>query len=796
MTSDSSRAVTDDAPRFALAWAMLACALATLTLAYPALTGGFLVSLHSDQYIAGYAFREFAAAALQAGEGFPQWNPYLFGGMPYMDAMHGDIFYPTFLLRMFMPTDVAMTWGMILHLWLAGVAGYALFRAHGLAYWPSLIGGLAYMLSGQVASLVSPGHDGKLFVSALFPVTMLVLRAGLQGRHVAWGALALIVGLGVLSPHPQLLQYLLLAAGAYALFVALFEGGAGAPTRAEGIKRLGFALGAVLLGFAIGTVQYLPVSEYVPWSPRAGGRDYEYATSFSMPPEEFLNAILPQFSGIIDNYWGRNGIHFHSEFLGVAVALLAFTALGTTDVSRRRWVWFWVGTFVISALWAMGGYTPFYKIVYALVPGTKFFRAPSIIYFVTSFATAALAAYGAQRIYAKEFAWRSLLSGAAVIGGIGFLGATGGLTSMFSGLAGDQMFEQMMANRGNVVLGGMIALGMTILVVSVLTAVRKGALAPSQLLPGLALLVVADAWRVQRNYWQFMPAAAEVFASDAAIDMITADSLPGRVLPVGLGGRSAPRDPFLGGDALMSHGVRSVIGYHGNELGRYQRLYGKAEGMAGVVSPTFWRLSNLRWIYTDAPELPPVLRPEQWDRVLGPITNASGSEIYLYRTRNDHPLAWVVPAMLKRDDDVTFAATADVNFPAASIAVFDTSSAITEANLTEAPTPITTRVAVTAWKPGLISLALDQPAPVGAALVVSENFYPGWTATVDGQPATAERVNLTYIGVALPAGARTVDLSFRSNTYEQGKMVTLVAIALSLVLLAGGVLVDRRSTHG
>ena len=57
-------------------------------------------------------------------------------------------------------------------------------------------------------------------------------------------------------------------------------------------------------------------------------------------------------------------------------------------------------------------------------------------------------------------------------------------------------------------------------------------------------------------------------------------------------------------------------------------------------------------------------------------------------------------------------------------------------------------------------------------------------------------MNLTYIGVALPAGARTVELSFRSNTYEQGKLVTLVAIALSLVLLAGGVLVDRRSTHG
>ena len=58
---------------------------------------------------------------LRAGQGFPLWNPYLMGGMPYVAAMHGDIFYPTFLLRLLLPTDVAMTWGFVLHLMLAGV---------------------------------------------------------------------------------------------------------------------------------------------------------------------------------------------------------------------------------------------------------------------------------------------------------------------------------------------------------------------------------------------------------------------------------------------------------------------------------------------------------------------------------------------------------------------------------------------------------------------------------------------------------------------------------------------------
>src|SRR6476659_735546 len=160
------------APRFAMGWAALVYAIATLTLAYPALAGRFLVSLHSDQYMAGYAFREFAAASLKAGQGFPQWNPFLQGGMPYVAAMHGDIFYPTFLLRMVMPTDAAMTWGFIIHVFLSGLFAYGFLRAIGYGFYGSLVGGLAYMMSGQIASYVSPGHDGKLFVSALFPLAL------------------------------------------------------------------------------------------------------------------------------------------------------------------------------------------------------------------------------------------------------------------------------------------------------------------------------------------------------------------------------------------------------------------------------------------------------------------------------------------------------------------------------------------------------------------------------------------------------------------------------------------------
>ena len=217
-----NRAVFDSGTLFEPAWRWLVVALgvATLTLALPALWGAFLINPQSDQYIAGYGFRTFAASSLRDGSGFPQWNPYMFGGLPYVAAMHGDIFYPTFLLRLLVRTDVAMTWGFVIHTFLAGAFTLGFLRAAGISRWPSVFGAIAYLLSGPIASYASPGHDGKLFVSALLPLSLWMLtRAIGSGKLWTWGVFALAVGLAVLSPHPQLLQYFLLVSGAYALLL-------------------------------------------------------------------------------------------------------------------------------------------------------------------------------------------------------------------------------------------------------------------------------------------------------------------------------------------------------------------------------------------------------------------------------------------------------------------------------------------------------------------------------------------------------------------------------------------------
>ncbi len=781
------------APRLAGVWAIATFVVLALALGYPALGGGFLVNPSSDQYIAGFAFREYAASVMRDSGSFPQWNPYLLGGMPFIAAMHGDVFYPTFLLRMLMPTDAAMTWGFIVHVVLAGMFMYLFLRAIGLSFFPALLGGAAYELSGAVASLVSPGHDGKLYVSALLPLVLLFIYRGVrEGRRWAWGALTIAIGLAVLSPHPQMLQYLLLTAGAWALYLAF--GGEGVPlARDLRLRRLAYALGAVLLGALIGAIQYFPVRQYVAWSPRAGGRGYDHATSYSMQLPELFNTYLPEFTGILQSYWGANGIHLHSEYFGAAGFVLALAGLGSA-LRRPSVRFFWFGVLIVGLLWTLGGSTPFYHIVYAIVPGTKFFRAPGMAVFVPNFAFAVLAAYGAERALAGRVSTRYLVGWLGASGLVAVLATLGGLTNLAAAIAGPERYDFVQANAGALLVGAWRSFVFVAAVVGVVALLARGRIADSRVAAALLVGIVAlDLWSVERRYWMFSPPADELFATDPIVEYLRARSDSSRVLALAFGPTEAPRDPYMGGelgrDALMVHRIRQVVGYHGNEIGRYQHLYGLNDWPRQLANPNFWQLSNLQYWYTNVAE-PPI---EGMRRVLGPVKNSVGSTAYLYRMPGEQPAAWVAAAIVNAPDEQVLSTVLEPRFNLRSVALFDTSAVVAgRTDLRVAPDTLPIRVRVTRPSPEQMIAQLDAPAPAGSALVVSENFYPGWTATVDGRAAIAERADYSLIGVPLPAGAREIRLVYRSTVYDSGKLVTLVALSVATLLLAGGLVLDRR----
>ena len=386
---------------------------------------------------------------------------------------------------------------------------------------------------------------------------------------------------------------------------------------------------------------------------------------------------------------------------------------------------------------------------------------------------------------------RYLVGWAIVALVVAVLATTGGLTNLAASIADPSRMDAVFANQGPLLLGAWRALLVVIAIIAVVTVVQLRRV-PARVGLWLLLAVISiDLWSVLRHYWTFSESADVIFASDPAIDYLKQQEQPGRVftfqtIP------GARRDVMLRYDGLMHHRQRLVYGYHGNHIGRYGILSGETEGMEGIVTqignPNFWHLANIRWMYTDMAE-PPF---EGAERVAGPATNAAGSIVYLYRLPGDNPAAWVTPAIVKAPDNAVLATLREPAFDVRSAALFDTSAAVQGVQLARAPQPLDLPVTVERWDPGRIVLQLSSAAPAGSALMVSENYYPGWVATADSKPAATGRAGFSMIGVALPEGARRVELTFTSPRYERGKVVTLAATAAALVLIAAGMLLDRR----
>ncbi|MBA3727411.1 MAG: YfhO family protein, partial [Armatimonadetes bacterium] len=151
------------------------------------------------------------------------------------------------------------------------------------------------------------------------------------------------------------------------------------------------------------------------------------------------------------------------------------------------------------------------------------------------------------------------------------------------------------------------------------------------------------------------------------------------------------------------------------------------------------------------------------------------------------------PIIVKAPDDAVLGTVLDRRFDVRRAALFDTSAAVAGVpNVTALPEPLGIAASVTRYAPGSVAVRLAAPAPKGSALIVSENYYPGWRATVGGKPAVTGRADYTLIGVQLPEGATAVDLTFTSPAYQKGKFITLIAIAVALIVAGVGFVAERR----
>jgi hypothetical protein len=94
------------------------------------------------------------------------------------------------------------------------------------------------------------------------------------------------------------------------------------------------------------------------------------------------------------------------------------------------------------------------------------------------------------------------------------------------------------------------------------------------------------------------------------------------------------------------------------------------------------------------------------------------------------------------------------------------------------------------YHPNRVVVDTDGSGP--GYLVLTDVWFPGWTCTVDGEPARLYRANYLFRAVALPPGCHRIVFAFTPHSYTLGKYLSLLSLMGVLILIIGSWLVSRR----
>jgi hypothetical protein len=771
-----------------------------------------------DTFSLGYQVRALYAQALGDLGRIPGWAPHLLGGMPFLEALSaGDSLYPpSLLLLMLTETHRALGWKLVLHVFLAGCFFYAWTRSLGTTRAAALLAGTAYLLAPFLIGFVHPGHDGKIFVMALAPLLFWVTekhfaRPGLMSVS----SLAFVIAMVLYTTHFQMAYFLFGSVGLYAIFRSI-QIGRGVdevacpdPTpsdnradrdprrvrwgRAGGARFALFML-AALLGAAGAAYQFVPAIDYVTEYSRriqttresAGESGRAWSALFSLHPEEVMSFVVPEFPGnnargngwTADTYWGRNGFKDNHEYAGIIVLLLA--SLSFLGAARRQLRLFMVGWGCFALLYSLGANTPVWSIMYEVVPGISLFRANGMVSYLFGFAAITLAALGLDHVLrlasegdanrlskVQKVAW----IGAGAVAVLAVFITSGVFTSIWTTVVypgiDDRRLQVLATHLPNIARGAAIVAFLTAGAAGTIWALGQDRLPPRAALAILLALVVVDEARIAAPFIQTIdfeswsqpdPTIRTLLASEQGGE-------PYRLWSLRRGSQDV---------APAVHGIELAAGHHPNDLSRYRELIGMvaSQDAVNLGNTNVRRILNIRYILWPDRERGPapqgsVVAQSQFQD--GRVANTLLAEPGLPRAR------LVGSAVVKTDAEA---------IPYILSAAHDPES---EVVLTAAPPtalgggPVDGSVQWVERGADRFELQVESDRP--ALLVVADNWFPAWRATVDGDDAEVLRAYHTLRAVAVPAGSSTVTMWYESDLLDRSFLVSLLVILVSLLVM-------------
>ncbi len=358
---------------------------------------------------------QFQAAQWQQGR-YPLWDPHQWAGQPLLGLVQPGALSPLNWLLFSLPlgedgllrVSTLNGYWVLIH-FLAALFGYWMCRDQRLSRAASLVAGCAFGFGGTLGTTFWP----HVVQSAIWlPLVLLFFLRVVEGRRpVANAALSgAFLGLLFLSGHHNVPIFATLGMAALWGYQLL------APPRPRGARAvLPCAAFFLCLGL-IAAAQILPSVEFgrlsyrwvnlpepVTWSQRV---PYEVHARYSLGSTSLLGILLPhQHRG-----W--------SPFAGFVVLSLAFLGVATSWQQRPVRI---LGSLALGGLlFSLGSDSLYHGVLYALVPGLDKARTPAMANALLQLGLAGAAAWGVQRLSAPGGAlapWGRLVVRALVASG-------------------------------------------------------------------------------------------------------------------------------------------------------------------------------------------------------------------------------------------------------------------------------------------------------------------------------------------------------------------------------------------
>ena len=735
---------------------------------------------HGDAYYAMYPWHEYLGARLADGE-VPLWDPYRFAGTPFAADVAVGAWYPPNLLYALADPLVAFTVLSVLSSLAALLVTYWFLRILELHPYAAAFGAITFAFS---AFLVKWATNETVMGSAVWMALPLggleVARRGqrLRGTVIAAFGLALVA----LGGHAQVALYVWAAAAGWALF-GLVASRLRAAGDAGGWRRVvGDAvapLAAVALALGLSAVQVVPARELSAEIVRQT-TTWEDARATFLPRAHLATFVVPDYLGSpADDNWDGPGVNYTETALWPGLLTLPLAAVGLLS-RRRRAVVFSAALAAVGVLAVLG--TPLYRVILALPGFDRTLFATRFVLYV-DFGLACLAALGLDHLLRRRTADRRAVAvvaatSAALLAGVAWLAVERPATPLPSSYVVGRSLRA----------AAFLAVGAAVLAV---LARRPPWAAPAAL--AVVALAAGDLWATGHRFNPFHE-RRPVYRPQPATDALAA--APGerpRFAEIGAAFALAPNASLvhrlsgLGGyDALIPRNIVELVALAEDQRARAARNFLGPFRPETARSPVFDLLGVTHLVGTTAAGVgeravvPGPLPVYERAGAFPPAFLASCWEVV--------PDGGVLPRLATMSSD-QLRGTAVVTDTAAA------RRALGGAVGGPACGPAGT-AAVERYEPERVTVRARADGP--AVLVLSDTWFQGWVATVDGERAEVLEVDHALRGVVVPAGEHRVHLRFDPPSFRAGIGLTAVTTwalaAVAVVLAVRAARAGRRAT--